>query len=81
MGKGAREIVLDGVGEFRRRNCGGGIYKLTTFSLAHPTLKLVTNWHKVATIKWDSISVKLLVDWPNITKKLIDILTNLTLLY
>ena len=44
MGGGAREMVLDGVGGFGCRNCGGGIYELTSFTLAYPTWKGATKW-------------------------------------
>ena len=42
MGGGTREWVLDGDGGFRCRNCGGGIYKFTSFTLAYPTWKSTT---------------------------------------
>ena len=46
MGRGAREMVLD-VNKFRCRNSGRGIYKLTSFTLAHYTRE---SNHKVTTI-------------------------------
>ena len=42
MGRGAREMVLDVVNKFRCRNSGRGIYKLTSFTLAHSTRESAT---------------------------------------
>ena len=43
MGRGAREIVLDVVNKLRCRNSGRGIYKLTSFTLAHSTRESATS--------------------------------------
>ncbi len=44
MSGSAREIVLDIVSELGRRNDGGGIYKLTNFTLGYSTRKSTTEW-------------------------------------
>ena len=42
MGRGARELVLNVVNKFWCRNSGKGIYKLTSFTLAHSTRESVS---------------------------------------
>ena len=48
MGRGEREVLLDMANKFRYRKSGEGIYKLTSFTLAHPMHK--GKCHKMKTI-------------------------------